>query len=130
MNNWSNLKLFFYMICRAWYCPSLMFSLCYKFTNNLLDFLDVFKHRVFILESDQNAHVHLDFYKIKTPKTPKTPQCSISTCLHFDDGLKGLGFRRLWSCFVSPVQLLRDTHTAMFRGKWGERHRRMERVIR
>lgn len=53
------------MICRPWYCPSLMFSLCYKSTNNLLDFLDVFKHRVFILESDQNAHVHLDFYKIK-----------------------------------------------------------------
>lgn len=32
--------------------------------------------------------------------------------LHFDDGLQGLGLGGLGSCFVPPVQLLRDTDTA------------------
>lgn len=31
--------------------------------------------------------------------------------LHFNDCLQGFGLCWLWSCFVSPVQLLRDTDT-------------------
>lgn len=50
--------------------------------------------------------------------------------LHFDDRLQGLGLRWFWSCFVSPVKLLRDTDTTAinrwqrWRIEWGMRGRK------
>lgn len=39
--------------------------------------------------------------------------------LHFNDRLQGFGLCWLWSCFVSPVQLLRNTNTtAVIRQEW------------